>query len=139
MSDAFPHGGGKTFTATWQLIISAVAVMIAIAGSILTLLVNINTLGNTVVNLSARVVVLETGAITSQERIATINAHIAAIQRDLVEIETQFCAEDAMRNLTHASDLRLLAMVWTKAMGVEMQTSNAYYPRIGRCQPNADK
>jgi hypothetical protein len=138
MSDMLPNGSTRTITATWQLVVSAVAVMIAIAGSILTLLVNINTLTNTVTNLSARLVAQESFATSFQERVALNNTRYAGLQRDLVEIETQFCAEDAMRNLTHAQDLRIFSMLWIKTMGFEMQTGNAYYPQIGRCQRNAD-
>lgn len=50
--------------------------------------------------------------------------------RDLKEVETQFCAADIIRNLTHASDLRNTAMLWYKVYGITYPTDNAYYPTI---------
>lgn len=52
----------------------------------------------------------------------------------LVEVETQFCSSDYMRNLMHAYDLRMFAMLWHKVyVGETFPTDNAYYPRIGKC------
>lgn len=53
-----------------------------------------------------------------------------AIQEKLLEIETQFCAGDIVRNLFHANDLRVMAMMWTKTMGGTLPTDNAYYPTM---------
>ncbi len=124
-------------TARWQLILSALAVMTAIGGALLTLLVNINTLSNTASNLSTRVAAQEAEMGTARERRSVYLADMASIHRDLVEIETQFCAEDALRNLMHANDLRDFAMLWAKTMGGELPIANAYYPHIGRCQADA--
>jgi hypothetical protein len=49
----------------------------------------------------------------------------------LVEIETQFCATDIVRNLMHANDMRIQSMLWAKAYpGSVLPTDNAYYPTI---------
>jgi hypothetical protein len=51
----------------------------------------------------------------------------------LVEIETQFCAGDVVRNLMHANDLRLFAMLWHKSFpDVTLPTDNAFYPQTCR-------
>lgn len=78
------------------------------------------------------------------ERIHFLEAAVAAnageqrtkfgvLDASLVEIETQFCASDVIRNLMHATDLRLFAMLWHKAFPeVTLPTDNAFYPKICR-------
>lgn len=57
----------------------------------------------------------------------------------LVEIETQFCNADYVRNIMHANELRVLSMLWSKAFdGTRYPTDNAYYPRIGKCGGESD-
>lgn len=52
----------------------------------------------------------------------------------MIEIETQFCGNDVVRNLMHASDLRIQALLWNKSFpGSQLPISNAYYPAIGKC------
>jgi hypothetical protein len=48
----------------------------------------------------------------------------------LNEIETQFCAQDIVRNLMHASEMRTTSLLWEKQFGTRMPTDNAYYPTI---------
>jgi hypothetical protein len=63
-----------------------------------------------------------------RQQIATMNAR-------LTEVETQFCANDLVRNLMHANDLRLFSMLWEKVFpNNHYPTNNAYYPRV--CQEN---
>jgi hypothetical protein len=58
-------------------------------------------------------------------------SQVAAMNAKLVEIETQFCASDIVRNLTHADDMRLTALMWAKLYpGEKLPTDNAFYPRI---------
>jgi hypothetical protein len=55
----------------------------------------------------------------------------AVMEARLVEIETQFCASDIVRNLMHATDLRTQSMLWRKLIpDTPMPTDNAYYPQI---------
>jgi hypothetical protein len=129
--------GFYSAAARWQLMVSAAAVMTAIGGALLTLLVSINSLENTANNLSARIVALEAVTPAVAEREVGFRADIAAIRRDMVEIETQFCSEDAIRNLMHANDLRDFSVLWAKVMGGELPISNAYYPHVGRCEADA--
>lgn len=53
----------------------------------------------------------------------------------LVEVETQICAVDDTRNLSHASDLRLFALI-LKKMGEDYPIGDAYYPRICKNGPS---
>lgn len=66
------------------------------------------------------------------DRLQTIRAENTRQSAALVEIETQFCASDIMRNLQHAQDLRLFSMLWSKAFdqNTKYPTDNAYYPVI---------
>lgn len=52
------------------------------------------------------------------------------MQRDINEIETQFCAADDLRNITHAADLRNFAMLYEKIYGVPYQIGNTYFPKV---------
>ncbi len=55
---------------------------------------------------------------------------MSVIRRDLREIETQFRATDQIRNIMHANDMRVQAMLWKKSFGSEYPIDNAYYPTI---------
>jgi hypothetical protein len=135
MATGRPNGTNNDGSAArWQLMVSAAAVMTAIGGALMTLLVNINSLESTAANQAIIIATLERAATISAEHEVGYRTDIAGIRRDLVEVETQFCAEDAMRNLMHANDLRDFAMLWGKTMGSELPISNAFYPQIGRCQ-----
>lgn len=60
-------------------------------------------------------------------------AQYGVMSAKLIEVETQFCASDVVRNLMHAADLRLFAMLWHKAFpDTTLPTDNAYYPKICR-------
>lgn len=130
------NGYGNGYAARWQLVVSVIAIVIAVSGALFNMVININTLTNTASSLSTRVVALEANLAATQERRARLATEMAALQRNLVEVETQFCAEDALRNLMHANDLRDLSILWLKAMGSELPISNAYYPSIGKCGPD---
>ena len=120
-------------TARWQLIASVAGILVVIGGALLTLLLNINTLGNQVESLrneasriAARVASLET-------QNAAKDTVLAGMGRDQIELESQICAEDAVRNLARANDLRDMGVLWQKVLGDPLPLGNAYYPAIGRC------
>jgi hypothetical protein len=55
----------------------------------------------------------------------------SVMQAKLVEIETQFCASDIVRNLMHAHDMRVTSLMWSKVYpGDKLPTDNAYYPQV---------
>lgn len=54
----------------------------------------------------------------------------AAVKVSLVEIETQFCSSDTVRNVIRANDLRTFAVLWRKTMGEELPIGNAFYPTV---------
>lgn len=55
---------------------------------------------------------------------------LTKIEVSLNEIETQFCAQDIVRNLMHANDLRNISLLWEKQYGTPYPIGNAYYPTI---------
>lgn len=74
---------------------------------------------------------------TIVERLSTLRTSVNKQEAALVEIETQFCGQDNLRNQTHAFDQRLVAMMWKKLYGEEMPISNAFYAHVGRCGTNS--
>lgn len=68
---------------------------------------------------------------------ATTVLRIRTVERDLNEIETQFCANDQIRNKDLVHTERILAMLWQKEFGQPYPTNNSYFPMI--CNRKADK
>ena len=64
--------------------------------------------------------------------IITLYVALAEQKQALKEIETQFCASDDVRNLMHANDLRLTAVLWHEVFHSDFPIGDAYYPKI--CQ-----
>lgn len=64
---------------------------------------------------------------TMRQDIENLKVKDAQQKAALIEIETQFCAGDAARNLTHASDLRLIAAIYEKVFGSSLPVGNSYY------------
>lgn len=63
-------------------------------------------------------------------KIAVHSADLAALKRDLNEIETQFCESDHLRNLMHAEELRRYATIYEKVYGTIYPITNVYYPIV---------
>lgn len=86
---------------------------------------------NRLISLETRNTTLTTNMSTAYERIASIRTDVAKVTAAEAEIETQFCASDIVRNLMHATDMRVLSMLWSKALKDEhYPIENAYYPQI---------
>lgn len=131
MSTAPSNGNGTT--ARWSLVLGAALFLLTLMGGIITFIIQVNQAANQAAMNATETANLKASYSIIIERLGAIRTEQAGIQRDLVEIGTMFCAEDGMRNLTHASDLRLMAMLWQKSMGAELPVSNAYYPKVGKC------
>lgn len=114
------------------MISAVVGAGLIISSGMIGLLRNIDSLSSTVAVQTRDIAALQTQAAAALDRAGTTRSDISAIQRDLIEIETQFCAEDAARNLMHAYDLRNIAILWRKVLDLEYQIGNAYYPQICR-------
>lgn len=62
--------------------------------------------------------------------LTALQIKLNAIEISQNETETQFCAQDIVRNLMHANDMRGVSILWEKAGLGRMPTDNAYYPTI---------
>lgn len=78
-----------------------------------------------------------TGMVALGVRIAALETDLrrndletSSIERDLREVETQFCSTDIVRNLMHATDLRTTSLLWQKVFSTPYPTDNAFYPQI---------
>ena len=58
-----------------------------------------------------------------------------SLRSALTEIETQFCAEDIIRNQAHEANQRLQSTMFEKLFGQRLATDNAYYPVMCNRQP----
>jgi hypothetical protein len=124
-----PGGNGSR----WMQWVPAIAGAFMILASVLGWFVTVTHLQDTVAIHEGRIGTLEAKADVSLRDRAQLDSSVAAIQRDLIEIETQFCESDNIRNLMHANDLRSTAMLWQKVFGEEYPTNNVFYPRVGKC------
>jgi len=68
---------------------------------------------------------------------ARVGLWLSIIAAAVVLITTLVCSADDMRNVIHASDLRITAVLWKKVFGEEYQISNAYYPKVCQRHPSS--
>lgn len=127
-----PNGNGNGTWARWQVVLGAVGTMFTVGAAATFLIAAITTQGQQITELKARLDAQVTLVTQSYDRLQTAQENIAAIRRDLIEIETQFCSEDALRNQGHANDLRTFAIIMD-TLKIKFDISNAYYGRVGRC------
>jgi len=119
--------------ARWQTVGTFAAIAVILFGGLITTLVKINTVQNTADAQAVHIAALERQSTFDQEKIAELRAIAAKNGADLIEIETQFCASDSIRNQITAWDLRIFAVLWKKTFGDVLPTDNAFYGQIGRC------
>lgn len=56
---------------------------------------------------------------------------LVAMDQKLVEVETQFCASDIVRNLNQSDNMRVLSLLWPKGFpGTTYPLTNTYYPQV---------
>jgi hypothetical protein len=106
-------------TARWQLWVSLASVGVVVFGSLMVLYLTATSALQKATALEGRVNRLE-------EITQTNRTDISVMRAALVETETQFKSADQTRNLMHADDLRVRAMLWKKVFGVEYPIDNAY-------------
>ena len=67
---------------------------------------------------------------------ASILLRVRAVERDLNEIETQFCANDQIRNTNLGQTDRMIALLWQKEFGAPYPVTT-YFPMV--CNRKPDK
>lgn len=130
MADA--PNGNATFSKLSTVLTSSAAAL-ALLVSLIAFFVKIANLETASINQQARIDRIDTAMNSGSDRNSKTREDVVALQRDLIEIETQECSQDNMRNLNHANDLRIMAMLWKKTFGDDLPIANTFYPRIGRC------
>lgn len=109
-------------------LIPLMGLMIPVIGALASLYLMTNNAYTKAVALESKVSMLESENRTQEIQIRTICSA-------LIEVETQFRSADQTRNIMHANDMRVEAMLWKKTFGVEYPTANAYYPTIAQDKP----
>lgn len=131
MAGLVPYLNGENGTRRWHLVISVAGIVLVIAGGVLTFLIQVATLNTQVAAFGGQVTGLQTQLNQLNERDTLARDKLTELAASLTEIETQFCASDIVRNLMHANEMRVSAMLWSKLFdGQTYPTDNAYYPTI---------
>lgn len=124
-------------TAKWQLWVSMAGVGLVVLASLIGLFVQLATMQGQLRGLDARMDGMSRRMDAAEVRISDHRSKIDHLDAATVEIETQFRASDQTRNMSHAADMRVQAMLWEKVYKQRYPTDNAYYPTIARTDPPA--
>jgi hypothetical protein len=85
---------------------------------------------------AARLSAIEQNFNQMAEREMILRTTNATMTAKLLEIETQFCGEDHIRNLTQAQNLRLVSLMWKKLFPEsESPAGDSYYPSVCNRNP----
>lgn len=123
---------GKSAVAFWvAVLVPAFSFLAALVGVIWQLA----SVAFSVTDMSGKVAALQIQREADRQEIARLRIDSSEQKAALLEIETQFCERDHLSNLTHASDLRWFAMLWSKTFGQTLPTDNAYYPTVCNRKP----
>jgi hypothetical protein len=128
MADGNGNGNGAP---KWGSFVPVIGVGSAIVGAMISFYVSSASLATQVSAQAARITSLETNYNIMAERELVLRTNNATMQAALIEIETQFCGEDDMRNLMNAAQERMLAIMWKKLNpDSEYPVANVYYPHV---------
>jgi SMC interacting uncharacterized protein involved in chromosome segregation len=84
-------------------------------------------------SLNSDVEALKTRVGSIDDRLQAARNSLTEQRAALIEVETQFCGQDNLRNQIHVQDLRWFSILWKKVFGDEIPTANAFYARVGKC------
>lgn len=66
--------------------------------------------------------------------IISLYSRVVLVEQKGIDIQNQLCAQDIVRNVMHATDLRLFSMLMEKSFpGAHYDIGNAFYPIVGQC------
>jgi hypothetical protein len=114
---------GASRLGLWLSIAISAGLLFGMIGTVFYVGFRVQTTGDSLDLLIRRVSVME-------DKFNLLQDRMTKIEVAQNEIETQFCAQDIVRNLMHANDLRNLSVLWEKQFGSPYPTNNAYYPMI---------
>jgi hypothetical protein len=125
--NGYANGNGTSTGRFLQWMVPILAALSVIAGAI----VSISSLEATVSNQQARLASLESNYNLMAEREILLRTTIATMTAKMLEIDTQLCSEDHIRNLTQAQNLRFLSMIWKKVFpDSDVPAGDTYYPTV---------
>lgn len=120
---------GGNGVSRWQLWASLATVAVLVTGSLVSLYVQVSSAYTTANDTKERL-----------DRLSSMvelqRTQITQLCSALVETETQFKSADQTRNVMHANELRIDAMLWQKTFRATFPTDNAYYPTIAQDEPS---
>lgn len=126
------NGNGTNGARSWQTISAIIVSAVAVVGIIYQVASVSFTASSNAVSLDD----LKKLVSRIDERETALTNRASIIETSLQEIETQFCGADNMRNLMHATDLRVFSMLWEKTFpGSRYPTDNAFYPTVCNRSP----
>lgn len=130
------NGNGASKRQFWiTTAIAAFFVVLPLIGYI----TQLASISNTVSTNTGRLKDHDSSIYNLQIQVNTLQTQLSSARQALKEIETQFCAEDDMRNTLHSSDLRFEAQIYEKLFGERFPLDGTYYAHIGRCQQQGNE
>lgn len=117
-------------TFAWPTVVTTLGTMALFMGAVITFFSQIATMNAKEEQMQTQINALTSQLAVVSEKQNGVLQSLAADAVAKVEIETQLCAADAVRNLMHANDLRTTAIIWHKLFTIPLPTDNAYYPVI---------
>ena len=117
------EGNGANRIGLWLSIAASVLMLFGAIGSIFYIGFKVQANADTLDAQSRRIA-------AGEDKINAVQDRLTKIEVSQNEIETQFCAQDVVRNLMHANDLRNVSLLWEKQFGTPYPINNAYYPTI---------
>jgi hypothetical protein len=108
---------------------------IVIGGSALSVITNMTAQSLTLSQHTTKLADLEKDLFDTRGIVNDLRSQVSSLRVSLNEIETQFCAEDIVRNLMHENNTRLQSAIYQKVFGQPLATDNAYYPVICNRSP----
>lgn len=108
------------------------AVFVAIVTAWVTLNVQINTAFNNGVTNQNEISAIQARLGRIEEKLDILSTESTRQASSLVEVETQFCAEDVVRNQMHLDELRSVALLWRKVFAADFPLEASYFPSICR-------
>lgn len=118
----------------WQIVAAiggVSAIVMTLVAALITLNVQLANVSYTATGTKAAADALSIRVSSLDERSSSMALDVAQLRTALLEIETQFCANDIVRNLMHANDMRIMSILWDKlGFGARLPTDNVYYPNV---------
>lgn len=115
------NGAGRA--GLWLSIAASAVLLFGAVGSIFYIGFRVQSTADALDTLLRRIAIIE-------DKLNVVQDRLTKIEVSQNEIETQFCAQDIVRNLMHANDQRTSSVMWERIFKTRYPTDNSYYPTI---------